>query len=94
MNITRATPRLLKRLQNAVTLEGGTEGRANSQSSAISASSADEPSLAEEMDTALGALSDMFSGYVAKDRALLDKGFEDLVGVIEEWRDAVPKAPR
>jgi len=34
----------------------------------------------------------MIGGYLGGDRALLDKGFDDLVGSCEEMRDAVPNA--
>jgi len=84
-----------KLLQSAVasaTLEGGTEGSANMVPSTNSVSFAASQSQAEEMGTALDALSAMFCGYVGSDRGLLDSGFEDLVGIVEEWRDAVPKA--
>lgn len=73
------------------TLAGGTEGSDESHSSTNSASVAPSQSQAEAMGTALDALSAMFCGYVGQDRKLLDSGFEDLVGILEEWRDAVPK---
>lgn len=84
-----------KALQKALgidTLTGGTEGSAENQTSAVS-SVEPTPSAAASMGTALDALSAMFCGYVGQDRELLDSGFEDLVGILEEWRDAVPKAP-
>jgi len=85
-----------KRLQSAMaaaTLAGGTEGSVNETPVEPPASSVEPiPSIAEEMDMALAALSDMFSGYLQNDRKMLDTGFENLVGIIEEWRDAVPKA--
>jgi len=70
--------------------QGGTEHQASS--SLTSASGADGQSATRMLATALDALSAMFCGYLDKDRALLDEGFEDLVGIIEEWRDEVPKA--
>lgn len=87
----RKMQQLLTGSPTSVTVEGGTEGSGNNQSSAISASVVATKSQAEEMGTALDALSAMFCGYVGQDRELLDTGFEDLVGILEEWRDEVPK---
>jgi len=82
---------LLTESPTSDTVEGGTEGSVDNQSSAISASSAPSKSQAEAMGIALDALSGMFSGYVGRDRELLDGAFEDLIGVLEEWRDEIPK---
>lgn len=85
--------RHLTRADVLATVEGGTEGSAKDAKHPPSVSSAvATPSQARMLATALDALSAMFSGYVSLDRELLDTGFEDLVGVVEEWRDAVPKA--
>jgi len=81
----------LKKALGLDTLEGGTEGSVEHQNAAVSSATT---SQAESMGTALDALSAMFCGYVGQDRKLLDDGFEDLVGILEEWRDAVPKAPK
>lgn len=92
MPITRTSPKLLTKLRALGMLEGGTEGRAKqgrSPSAGVAVLSAD----AEAMRAALDALTAMFSGYLGSDRELLDEGFEALVGILEEWRDAVPKAP-
>jgi len=88
---TKAIQSLLTGTPTSVTVEGGTEGSDESQSSAISASGAVSSLQAHTMGTALDALSAMFAGYVGNDRKLLDDGFEDLVGILEEWRDAIPK---
>jgi len=83
----------LTRKPNLGTVEGGTEGSEQGSTEPPRVSSADLTSdLASEFSIALDALVDMFEGYIRKDRALLDTGFENLVTVIEEWRDAVPKA--
>lgn len=73
------------------TLTGGKAGQDNAKHPHVSIVET-SPSQAESLGTALDALSAMFCGYVGNDRALLDSGFEDLVSIIEEWRDAVPKA--
>ena len=82
----------LTRRAAPATVEGGTEGSEDAAKPQTAASSAATPSQARMLATALDALSAMFSGYVSQDRELLDSGFEDLVGIVEEWRDAVPKA--
>lgn len=73
------------------TLAGGTVGHNQSRSeSSFSASSVTPDGVL--LSTALDALSDMYEGYVKRDRKLLDEAFETLVGYLEEMRDAVPKA--
>lgn len=94
-----ATTTPLTGLSSPVTVVGGRAGAVvetespketgdSPQAHVRNASSAD----AESMRNALDALTAMFSGYLGSDRKLLDEGFEDLVGILEEWRDAVPKA--
>lgn len=96
MNPWRHTPmaklRALTEGHDPDTLEGGRGVPDNQASSSLtSASGADGQSATRMLATALDALSAMFCGYLDRDRALLDEGFENLVGVLEEWRDAVPK---
>jgi len=79
------------------TLAGGTAGskqkaKPSTQSASSVAKASDSVSAqAELVRTAHHALSAMVAGFLDKDRELLDSGFEDLVGCLEEMRDAVPK---
>lgn len=76
-----------------VILEGGKAGSIQDAKHPSPASSATPTSSdADMLGIALDALAAMFHGYISRDRALLDEGFEDLVGVLEEWRDEIPKA--
>jgi len=75
------------------TLTGGTEGQGQGAERLRSAFSAEQlreagATLAISLDALLG----MWEAYVAGNRETLDTEFENLVGCIEEWRDAVPKA--
>lgn len=72
------------------TLAGGRGGHSPSPEGTADTSVTDV--AAQSMKDALAALTVMFCGYLDLDRELLDHGFEDLVGILEEWRDAVPKA--
>lgn len=80
-----------------VTLTGGTEGKTQNAkhplASSAAASQAVSSAHTELIRTAHSALSAMVAGFLGQDRELLDSGFEDLVGCIEEMRDAVPKVP-
>jgi len=82
-----------KKTLTAQIREATLEGRAEGVSEKDGRSPAAAPSVdASGMRDALDALSAMYSGYLGSDRALLDEGFENLVGIIEVWRDSVPKA--
>lgn len=81
----------LKRFKRLATLAGGQEGSEKGRSLPFAFSAGSASSEAASLGVALDALSAMFCGLVGRDRGLLDSGFEDLVGVLEEWRDAVPK---
>lgn len=82
-------PKLLTRRRPEGTLAGGRGGASRSPegTAATSAKSVDAQSIRDAVD----ALTAMYSGFLGSDRALLDSGFETLVEILEEWRDAVPK---
>lgn len=84
----------LQKVLGADTLVGGTVGSQERSKSVLNSASSARPSSTqvESFSTALDALSAMFCGLIGDDRELLDAGFEALVGEVEEWRDAVPKA--
>lgn len=82
----------LTKARRAVTLTGGTVGHNRERSSSTSSSASSVTPDGVLLSTALDALSDMYEGYVKRDRQLLDEAFETLVGYLEEMRDAVPKA--
>jgi len=97
--MTKSNPFHLKTARKVGTLMGGTEGHADdakhhrsSASSAEVVASRVSAKTVQLSSDAHHALSAMIAGYIAHDRALLDSGFEDLVGFCEEMRDAVPKA--
>jgi len=83
----------LTKARAKLTLPGGTGGTEVKKSVEDASTPRDVPSAdAESMRSALDALTTMYCGYLGSDRELLDEGFESLVGILEEWRDAVPKA--
>jgi len=96
--MTKSNPFHLKTARKASTLMGGTEGStqdakhhphsASGAEPAPSKTSASEASLSSDAHHALSA---MIAGFISRDRTLLDQGFETLVELIEEMRDAVPK---
>jgi len=88
----------LKAPETPVTLTGGTEGHTDDAKHPPSSASSAAPEgfLMTRKQASLSraahhALSAMIAGYIDNDRRLLDDGFEDLVGLCEEMRDAVPK---
>jgi len=76
------------------TLAGGTAGsQERSQSVLQSASSVAEPRNGTvTLGMCLDALWDIYAAVVTQDRKELDSAYETLVTLLEEFRDAVPKA--
>ena len=101
MNITRTTPKLLKRLQATGTLEGGKAGcgpQTIEPQVLPPVSSAEKPSsaLVVELDNALSAVCGMFAAALRPDatgaRYRLDAHYETLITAVEAFRNEVPKA--
>lgn len=78
----------------AGTLAGGTVGSQERSKSVLhSASSVAEPQHgAATLGMALDALWDMYAAVIVQDRKELDSAYETLITVVEDFRDAVPKA--
>lgn len=76
------------------TLTGGTVGSQEHSKSVLPSVSvaADRSSDVVTLGMALDAVTGMFAAVLLRDRRELDAQFENLVGCVEEWRDAVPKA--
>jgi len=99
MKINRLPSRLLKKIEHAGTLMGGTGGsdetleeHPSSASSALTSTG----ELVVALDSALGALTGMFAAALRPDstgaRGRLDRCYETLITSVEAFRETVPKA--
>jgi len=92
------TPKELTGDPGPDTLVGGTAGHQERSKSVPLVSSADDSrsELAQALDSALGAVSGMFAAALRPHstgaRARLDQHYEDLITLVEVFRETVPKA--
>lgn len=87
-----AQKRLTKRL-GLDTLVGGAGGHDDTTPEATAALVAEQPSDEEAtLAMCLDALLECWQQRIGNDRRLFDKSYEELITMLEVWRDAVPKA--